>query len=247
MEKFLASRGRMSGQSAFSSASASGNHVQPNGGVHFTPGSSAGDSVGAIHPIAPNTVAVNNNNNNKAALVRSIVPPLDPAAIHLIANKQPQEKKSTRAEVDLSEIPAKVAPPRRHYATTEEKIQAEFREMKKREEELKVTRMKMFAKSQPNLLACLNQEDDDNAAAAAAALGLDLIEESGSHPLRAAVSNPNLLDDVDGDLQQQALPPQVPVMERESSVVSSSSSVKGARRKSALIAQWENRIQQNDH
>ena len=91
MEKFLASRGRMSGQSAFSSASASGNHVQPNGGVHFTPGSSAGDSVGAIHPIAPNTVAVNNNNNNKAALVRSIVPPLDPAAIHLIANKQPQE------------------------------------------------------------------------------------------------------------------------------------------------------------
>ena len=111
--------------------------------------------------------------------------------------------------------------------------------------------MKMFAKSQPNLLACLNQEDDDNAAAAAAAaaaaLGLDLIEESGSHPLRAAVSNPNLLEDVDGDLQQQALPPQVPVMERESSVVSSSSSVKGARRKSALIAQWENRIQQNDH
>lgn len=28
-------------------------------------------------------------------------------------------------------------PPRRHYATTEEKIQAELREMKKREEELK--------------------------------------------------------------------------------------------------------------
>jgi len=31
----------------------------------------------------------------------------------------------------------KVAPPRRHLATTEEKIQAELREMKKREEELK--------------------------------------------------------------------------------------------------------------
>jgi hypothetical protein len=31
----------------------------------------------------------------------------------------------------------KVGPSRRHYATTEEKIQQEFREMQKREEELK--------------------------------------------------------------------------------------------------------------
>lgn len=38
---------------------------------------------------------------------------------------------------DEDQLREKAGPPRRHYATTEEKIQQEFREMQKREEELK--------------------------------------------------------------------------------------------------------------
>lgn len=122
--------------------------------------------------------------------------------------------------------------PRRHLATTEEKIQQEFREMKKREEELKLNRMKMLAKSQPNLLASLQQEEEEAAGAATAGEGhkghkghqdredQDSYNLNSVNQLRGALSVHNLLDE--------------------------GAKVKAGRRKSALVAHWENRIQHQE-
>ncbi|XP_050722309.1 titin-like isoform X3 [Eriocheir sinensis] len=106
---------------------------------------------------------------------------------------------------------------RRSYCTAEEKIQSELKEMQKREEELRRLRAFQMAQSQPNLLD-IGGEDEH-----------DLTEEEESNHslsdmngLRSALSNPNLLDE----------PEQFQVQD------------KTVRRRSALIAQWENRIQQ---
>ena len=82
----------------------------------------------------------------------------------------------------------------------------------------RVNRMKFFAKSQPNLLACLDHDECD---------GQQEDLEGNLNSLRSAVSIPNLADEE----QQQQQP--------------STAATKSARRKSALIAQWENRILQN--
>lgn len=106
---------------------------------------------------------------------------------------------------------------RRSYCTAEEKIQSELKEMQMREEELRRLRAFQMARSQPNLLDIGNEDDQDLTE-----------EEESNHSLsemnglRPAQSNPNLLDE----------PEQTQVPD------------KTVRRRSALIAQWENRIQQ---
>ncbi|KAK8745308.1 hypothetical protein OTU49_000125 [Cherax quadricarinatus] len=105
---------------------------------------------------------------------------------------------------------------RRSYCTAEEKIQSELKEMQMREEELRQLRACQMAQSQPNLMD-LDAEEDEH----------EEVESNHSYQemngLRTTYSNPNLLDDE---------PTQTQVMD------------KGMRRRSALIAQWENLIQQ---
>ncbi|XP_042860126.1 titin-like isoform X4 [Penaeus japonicus] len=107
---------------------------------------------------------------------------------------------------------------RRTHCTAEEKIQSELKEMQMREEELRRLRARQLAQSQPNL----------------AGLGIDDADEVDSQDrahmyaheingLRSVLSNPNLLEDEPEQTQ---------------------ASDKTVRRRSALIAQWENRIQQ---
>lgn len=105
---------------------------------------------------------------------------------------------------------------RRSYCTAEEKIQSELKEMQMREEELRRLRARQLAQSQPNL-AGLGMDEED----------LEVHEDNTDslqemNGLRTVLSNPNLLDDEPE--QTQAID-------------------KGVRRRSALIAQWENRIQ----
>lgn len=87
----------------------------------------------------------------------------------------------------------------------------------------RLNRSKFFAKSQPNLL-----DIDDQ--------GVCEPEQRLEGQLRSAHSISDLLADETQSVEmREELPPK-----------SSSSTVKGARRKSALIAQWENRIHQQD-
>jgi hypothetical protein len=92
----------------------------------------------------------------------------------------------------------------------------------------------MFAKSQPNLLTCLDAED--------AEIGTNYsngeYEQSRSNgQIRAAHSISDLLAEEPQSLERDG--------GYQNSSSSSSATVKGARRKSALIAQWESRIQQD--
>ena len=88
----------------------------------------------------------------------------------------------------------------------------------------------MFAKSQPNLLTCLDGEDAD---VDVQSNGDFEHSNRGNGQIRSAHSNSDLLAD-----EPQSL-------ERDGTNQNSSTTVKGARRKSALIAQWESRIQQD--
>ncbi|XP_069693476.1 uncharacterized protein mdu isoform X3 [Periplaneta americana] len=110
------------------------------------------------------------------------------------------------------------------YISAEEKIQVELQEMQKREEELRLQRARMFARSQPNLLCIGDDDEEENDAS-------DRDMENHT-PLRSALSNPNLLDSEttpNGDSDTSLDKP----------------SLRNIRKRSALIAQWENMIQQN--
>jgi hypothetical protein len=91
--------------------------------------------------------------------------------------------------------------------------------------------MKLMAKSQPNLLACMDDDDDDDNQSSFQRDANGPPSFSNGLALRAAISNPNLLNDDDVPVDRDVPPV-------------ATSSIKGARPKSALIAQWENRIQQ---
>ncbi|KAI9564967.1 hypothetical protein GHT06_008708 [Daphnia sinensis] len=206
MEKFFLSRGRLNSPATFNAPTPSAPTALSSSSplTHHsvvTPGSSAGDPVGVI----------NQSNKMTPAPARYVAPAVKPV-----------ESQMARRDED-KQVRDKAGPPRRHYATTEEKIQQEFREMQKREEELKLNRSKFFAKSQPNLL-----DIDDQ--------GVNEPEQRLEGQLRSAHSISDLLADETQSVEmREELPPK-----------SSSSTVKGARRKSALIAQWENRIHQQD-
>lgn len=86
----------------------------------------------------------------------------------------------------------------------------------------RLTRSKLLAKSQPNLLDLI----DDHS-------GVD----TSSRGMRAALSVSDLLADEqpNGEAKLQ-----------EKKAYNAPTAAKGARRKSALIAQWESRIHQQD-
>ena len=88
----------------------------------------------------------------------------------------------------------------------------------------------MFAKSQPNLLTCLDAED--------AEVGINSNGEYDQSRTNGQIRAAHSISDLLAEEPQS--------LERDGGYQNSSSaSVKGARRKSALIAQWESRIQQD--
>lgn len=114
-------------------------------------------------------------------------------------------------------------PVRRGYQSAEEKIQAELQEMQKREEELRLLRAKLFAQSQPNLLSIGSIEEEE----------INHVNgDGGKQTLQSAQSIPNLLDSDDSlDVSQD---PTSQKFQKNS-----------PRKRSALIAEWESRIQKN--
>lgn len=113
------------------------------------------------------------------------------------------------------------------YKSAEDKIQVELKEMRKREEELRrEQRARLIARSQPDLLSLLNDENESEHI-------MPVSEERENHDiddpdrlptmakLRTALSNPNLLDVEEKRPVQKNQP----------------------KRRSALIAEWEDRIQ----
>jgi len=108
---------------------------------------------------------------------------------------------------------------RRGYITAGEKIQVEMQEMQKREEELRLQR----ALSQPNLLYHQDGEDEESP--------ITNGNEENHIPLRGTLSNPHLLD--------------MDTTPHNDSDLTLDKPFKTIRKRSALIAQWENMIQQN--
>jgi len=117
-------------------------------------------------------------------------------------------------------------PPRniRRICSAESKIQAELQQMKAREEELRLVRAKQMAASQPNLSNIGVDEDEK------------LVDAENGHIngikgiIGRATSNPNLLDDSSIEsVDYHVFKPNI------------------VRRRSALIAQWEEKIMQQNN
>lgn len=116
--------------------------------------------------------------------------------------------RSLEIQLEPDDEPKK-PPVRKGYVPVEEKIQKELHEMKERENELRLMRSQMLAKSQPNLLDIGNDTDSDI--------------YDGASSLRSGTSSNTLNEDE---------------MERENK----GKHKPNPRRRSTLIAQWENRI-----
>lgn len=115
--------------------------------------------------------------------------------------------------------------PYKRFIGAEEKIQEELRDMQQREEELRQLRTRNMARSQPNLLEMglseiSFEEEHQNGVEEASENGEGCEEEGQEAGIRSAVSNPNLLEDGPD-----------------------AKTLKNLRRRSTLIAEWENRIQ----
>ncbi|XP_069167219.1 enolase-phosphatase E1 isoform X1 [Procambarus clarkii] len=188
MQKFIASRGKMTG-SAFASP--------PHTLAHTT-------STSRGIPTRPMRVEPKATVIQRETLARMKPTPVDSSS---------NQDNTSQSQKQTSHVQQQY---RRSYCTAEEKIQSELKEMQMREEELRQLRARQLAQSQPNLMDLVADEDDHE-------------DEESEHSfqemngLRTTYSNPNLLEDE---------PNQTQVMD------------KGQRRRSALIAQWENRIQQ---
>ncbi|XP_046600364.1 uncharacterized protein LOC107217769 isoform X1 [Neodiprion lecontei] len=111
-------------------------------------------------------------------------------------------------EIEPDDEPKK-PPVRKGYVPVEEKIQKELNEMKERENELRLMRSQMLAKSQPNLLDIVNDSDSDI--------------YDGTSSLRSGTSS-NTLNEDEPEKEFKGKHKANP------------------RRRSALIAQWENII-----
>ncbi|XP_033207541.1 uncharacterized protein LOC117167061 isoform X2 [Belonocnema kinseyi] len=112
-------------------------------------------------------------------------------------------------EIQIEPDEPKVKPTRKGYVPVEQKIQKELNEMKERENELRLMRSKMLAKSQPNLLDIGNDTDSDI--------------YDGASSLRSGTSTNTLNEDE---------------VEKENKIRHKPN----PRRRSTLIAQWENLI-----
>ncbi|KAK0158610.1 hypothetical protein PV328_009588 [Microctonus aethiopoides] len=116
--------------------------------------------------------------------------------------------RSLSVQVQHDDEPKKL-PVRKGYVPVEEKIQKELNEMKERENELRLMRSRMLAKSQPNLLDIENDNDSDI--------------YDGTNSLRSGTSS-NTLNDDESDRELRG------------------KHILKPRRRSTLIAQWENFI-----
>ncbi|KAJ1530922.1 hypothetical protein ONE63_005761 [Megalurothrips usitatus] len=200
MQRFLASRGKMS----------------PGGLVSNGPSSGARDVSPATSPTVTSAATVPPQ-------------PHAPVSLSTAVSAKMTAVADSREEVSREPEPA---PLRRGYTSAEDKIQEELKEMRRREEELRVQRARTFARSQPNLLSLLDDVDGpDSTTLNESSPVIDKLPAMAV--LRSALSNPNLLDDethhngVDS-FNEKNLQKNI-----------------GIRKKSALIAEWENRIQQH--
>lgn len=129
-----------------------------------------------------------------------------------ITSFNPLSIRSFNSSLEISIEPddePKKPPVRKGYVPVEQKIQKELNEMKERENELRLMRSQMLAKSQPNLLDIANDNDSDI--------------YDGASSLRSGTSS-NTLNDDEPERENRGKHKANP------------------RRRSALIAQWENII-----
>ncbi|KAK3932502.1 Mitotic interactor and substrate of PLK1 [Frankliniella fusca] len=204
MQRFLASRGKVNPVGLVSNGVSSG-----SGSVSLPP-------VLPLSPLSP---------MSPSAPMSPVQVPLSPASTAKMSALVDTNREADREE------PAP-APVRRGYTSAEDKIQEELKEMRRREEELRLQRARTFARSQPNLLSLLDDVDGpDSTTLKESSPVIDKLPAMAA--LRSALSNPNLLDEdsnhngVDSFNEKKNL---------------------GPRKKNSLIAEWENRIQQlNEH
>ncbi|KAE8750482.1 hypothetical protein FOCC_FOCC002776, partial [Frankliniella occidentalis] len=169
MQRFLASRGK----------------VNPVGLVSNGPSSGSGSvSLPPVLPLSPTS----------PLSPMSPAVPLSPAQVPLSASSTAKMS----ALVDVNREPEREepapAPVRRGYTSAEDKIQEELKEMRRREEELRLQRARTFARSQPNLLSLLDDVDGpDSTTLNESSPVIDKLPAMAA--LRSALSNPNLLDD----------------------------------------------------
>ncbi|CAK9832557.1 hypothetical protein ANTRET_LOCUS9358 [Anthophora retusa] len=143
----------------------------------------------------------------KSAATDTLTPPATPTiALNPLSIKA--FNRSLEIQFEPDDEPKK-PPVRKGYVPVEEKIQKELHEMKERENELRLMRSQMLAKSQPNLLDIGN----DN--------GSDIYD--GSNSLRSGTSTNTLNED---EVEKETKGKHKP----------------NPRRRSTLIAQWENLI-----
>ncbi|XP_074099438.1 mitotic spindle positioning protein meduse isoform X2 [Cotesia typhae] len=151
-------------------------------------------------------------NKNSSPPADCLSPPLTPT---IVLNPQSIRALSKSLEVRIeSDDEPKKPQTRRGYVPVEEKIQKELNDMKERENELRLMRSRMLAKSQPNLIEIGNDNDSDI--------------YDGSNSLRSGTSS-NILNDDDSDRGENRGSKHKP----------------NPRRRSTLIAQWENLIAAN--
>ncbi|XP_054014982.1 uncharacterized protein LOC128895955 isoform X2 [Hylaeus anthracinus] len=150
----------------------------------------------------------------RGKIYKSNTPPNDvltPSTTPTIA-LNPLSIKTFNRSLDIQLEPddePKKPPVRKGYVPVEEKIQKELHEMKQRENELRLMRSQMLAKSQPNLLDIGNDNDSDI--------------YDGSSSLRSGTSSNTLNED---EVEKESKGKHKP----------------NPRRRSTLIAQWENLI-----
>ncbi|XP_076753093.1 mitotic spindle positioning protein meduse isoform X2 [Xylocopa sonorina] len=144
----------------------------------------------------------------KSAVNDTLTPPTTTPAITLNPLSIKAFNRGLEIQLEPDDEPKK-PPVRKGYVPVEEKIQKELHEMKERENELRLMRSQMLAKSQPNLLDIGNDNDSDI--------------YDGSSSLRSGTSTNTLNEDeVEKEIKGKHKP--------------------NPRRRSTLIAQWENMI-----
>ncbi|XP_057328710.1 putative uncharacterized protein DDB_G0285119 isoform X1 [Microplitis mediator] len=151
-------------------------------------------------------------NKNSSPPADCLTPPPTPT---IVLNPQSIRalSKSLEVRIEPDDEPKKPQT-RKGYVPVEEKIQKELNDMKERENELRLMRSRMLAKSQPNLIEIGNDNDSDI--------------YDGSNSLRSGTSS-NTLNDDDSDRGENRSGKHKP----------------NPRRRSTLIAQWENLIAAN--
>ncbi|XP_014478339.1 PREDICTED: uncharacterized protein LOC106746331 isoform X2 [Dinoponera quadriceps] len=146
-------------------------------------------------------------NKNKSGTNDILNPPITPT-ITLNPLSIKAFNRTLEIQLEPDDEPKK-PPARKGYVPVEQKIQKELHDMRERENELRLMRSQMLAKSQPNLLDIGNDNDSDI--------------YDGSSSLRSGASTNTLNED---EVEREHKGKHKP----------------NPRRRSTLIAQWENLI-----